>query len=627
MGLVGWVLLGILAIAFSFFGLNWYFQSDSRVFAATVNDVDIPLGEHQRAYQLLRAQVQERLGDAYDPALINEEVLKKSALEQLIREQLLLQEAESEGFAISPQLVAARISAVQGFQEDGRFSKERYERALRLQGMNPSEFEWRLSREMLTQQIINGITGTAAPTAATADMAYALQRQLRRFSHLTLPLARFTDKVEISDEDIRTWYDSHLEGFMTPERVRLQYIELKAENIEVPGDIDEEALRQLYDDQPERFITPEERQARHILVSLPADADDEAIAAARARAESVLQRLDAGEDFGELAKSESDDPGSAGNGGDLGFFGRGLMTPEFEQAVFALEKGGRSDIVRSPFGFHIIELTDIRPEVARPFEEARAELLAEYLSEQRSELFYDRSELLANLVFEQPDSLQGAADALDLELQSSDWLTRAGGTGIGEHPQVAAVAFQADILEGGANSEPVEISAEHLVVIRNLEHEPAAPRPLEEVHDQARQQLLDSRARDLARNHGDDLLTQLRGGTPFADIAAAEELDVVDSGLIDRQSQAAERRLVQEAFLLPATAGDTISATGITLATGDYVLLQLHEVQPGDIASLSDAERRRLRQEIGRIQGLSETAALVDDLRSRAVISIPEQDN
>ena len=627
MGMVGWVLLGILGIAFSFIGLNWYFQSDSRIFAATVNDVDIPLGEYQRTYQLLRAQVQERIGDAFDPALIIEEFLKKSALEQLIREQLLLQEAEAEGFAISPQLAAARIGAIQAFQEDGRFSKERYERVLQLQGMNPSEFEWRLSREMLTQQIINGITGTAAPTAAIADTAYALQRQQRRFSHLTLPLERFTGKVEIGDEDIRAWYDSHQEGFMTPERVRVQYLELKAGGIEVPGDTDEEALRQLYDDQPERFITPEERQARHILVSLPADADDETIAAARAVAECIRQRLVDGESFEELARHVSDDRGSGGYGGDLGFFGWGLMTPEFEEAVFALETGDRSDNVRSPFGIHIIELTDVRPEVARPFEEARAELLAEYQTEQRGELFYDRSEMMANLVFEQPDTLQAAADALDLELLTSDWLTRAGGTGIGEHPQVAAMAFQADILNGAANSEPVEISPEHLVVIRNLEHEPAAPRPFEEVRDEARRQLLDSRARELARSHGDGLLTQLRDGTALADIAAAEELEIADSGLIDRQSQATERRLVQEAFLLQAPAEDSVSATGITLATGDYVLLQLHEVQPGDIASLSEAEHGRLRQEIGRIQGLSETAALVDDLRSRAVITIPEQDN
>ena len=627
MGLVGWVLLGILGIAFSFFGLNWYFQGDSRIFAATVNDVDIPLGEQQRAYQLLRARVQERLGDAYDPALINEAALKKSALDQLIREQLLLQEAEAAGFAVSPQLVAARIGAVQGFQEDGQFSKERYERALRLQGMNPSEFEWRLSREMLTQQIINGIAGTATPTTATADRAYELQKQQRRFSHLTLPIDRFTAKVEISDGDISAWYDGHLDGFMTPERVRVQYLELRAENIEVPGEIDEETLLQLYDEQPDRFITPEERQARHILVSLPGDADDETIAAARAEAGAILQRLDEGEDFAELAKAESDDPGSAGNGGDLGFFGRGLMTPEFEQAVFELEKGGRSDIVRSPFGFHIIELTDIRAEVAQPFEEVRAELVAEYLAEQRSELFFDRSELLANLVFEQPDTLQAAADALDLEVQTSDWLTRAGGTGIGEHPQVAAMAFQADILEGGANSEPVEIAAEHLVVIRNLEHEPATPRPLDEVRDEVRQQLLDSRARELARGHGDTLLARLRDGTPLADIATGEELELADSGLIDRQSQTAERRLIQEAFLLPAPATDSISATGITLASGDYVLLQLHEVQPGDTAGLSDADRGRLRQGIGRIQGLSETAALVEELRGRAIITIPEQGN
>jgi peptidyl-prolyl cis-trans isomerase D len=627
MGLVGWILLGILAIAFSFFGLDWYMRSDSRVYAASVNDVDIPLAEQQRTYQLLRAQLQERLGEAYNPALIDDDMIRKSALEQLIREQLLLQEAEAEGFAISPQLVAARIGALQGFQEDGRFSKERYERVLRMQGMSPSEFEWRLSRELMTQQLVNGIAGTAAPTAATAELAYELQSQQRRFSHLTLLLARFMEKVEISDSELADWYENNQDRFMTAERVRVQYLELKAEDIEVPGDVDEEALQQLYQEQSERFVTPEERQARHILINLPADADDEATEAARSKAQSLLQRLDDGEDFAELARAESDDPGSAASGGDLGFFGRGLMTPEFEQVAFELEQGGRSGIVQSPFGFHIIEVTGIRPEVATPFEEVRAELVDEYLSEQRSELFYDRSELLANLVFEQPDTLQEAADALGLEVQTSDWLTREGGAGIGEYPQVTAMAFETDILEGGANSEPLEITAEHLVVIRNLEHEPATPRPLDEVSDEARQQLLDARARELTAGHGDELLARLMAGTPLADIATTEELEVTDSGLIGRQDQTVARQLLQEAFLLPEPVADSVSATGITLASGDYVLLQLHEVKPGDATSLSEADRKRLRMELARIHGLSESSAMVDDLRSRATIIIPEQDN
>ena len=164
-------------------------------------------------------------------------------------------------------------------------------------------------------------------------------------------------------------------------------------------------------------------------------------------------------------------------------------------------------------------------------------------------------------------------------------------------------------------------------MIRNLEHEPATARPLAEVSDEARQQLLDSRTRELATSHGNELLAQLAGGTPIADIAAAEELELADSGLTGRQSQTVEQRLIQEAFLLPAPGADAVSATGITLASGDYVLLELHEVKSGDAASLSEAERKRMRQELARIQGLSETTAMVDELRSRASIIVPEQDN
>lgn len=627
MGLVGWVLLGILAIAFSFFGLNWYFQADSRVFAASVNDVNISLSEQQRSYQLLRAQLQDRLGESYDPALIDEDRLKKNALEQLIREQLLLQEAEAGGFAISPQLVAARISQIDSFRDDGNFSKKRYERVLNLQGMSPAEFEWRLSREMMTRQIVNGISQTAAMTTAGTDAVYRLQGQQRRFSYISIPLDRFAGKVEISDEDINAYYEDNSRQFMTPGRTRVRYLELKAENIEVLDEIDEDSLRQLYDEQAERYITPEERKARHILVRILPDDDEAATASAREKAAALLKRLDDGESFEELAKAESDDPGSAANGGDLGFFGKGLMAAEFEQATFALEKGARSDIVRSPFGFHIIEVTDIHPEVVKPFEEVRAELVADYLAGQRSEQFYEQSEMLANLVFEQPDSLQGAADALGLEVQTSDWITAAGGTGIGEYPGVVAMAFQDDVLQGGTNSEPIEISEEHFIVIRNMEHEPAATRPLDEVREEVSQRLLDSKTRELVRAHGDALLAELRTGKSLADIAGSEELEVTDSGLIQRQSPTPDRQLVRQAFLMPAPAANAVSATGITQPPGDYVLLSLLKVQQGDDAELTDAERGRFRQELARIQGVSETAAVVDNLRAKATIIIPEQTN
>jgi peptidyl-prolyl cis-trans isomerase D len=628
MGFVGWLLLGLLFIAFAFFGLNSYFTSNAKTYAADVNGVEITIPEYQRAYQQLRNRMQSMMGEAYNPAMIDEAALKKSALQQLIREQLILQEAGDDGYAVSKQLIAAQINAVSAFKgEDGTFSVEKYRRVLQLQGMSPAEFEWRLSRELMANQVTNGIALTAGVSRQDLESIYRLQMQQRRFSYLELPLQQLAAEVKVSDSDLEQYYSAHAGDFMSPERVKIQYLELKADELQVSDVPDDQALHALYDEHSDRYVTPEERRARHILVSLPADAGADAERKAREKAESLLARLEKGESFEDLAKEASDDPGSASKGGDLGFFSRGVMTPEFETAAFALEKGGRSGIFKSAFGFHIIEVTDIKPQHTRPFDEVRDELVKEYQAKERADLFSDRAETLANLTFEQPDSLQGAADALGLEIKTSDWLTKDGGPGIGQNEMVVNAAFQEDVLEAGNNSESVELGDNHLVVLRILEHQPAEKQPLESVKDEVTAEVRDAKARELASTRGDSLLKELRSGTPLADIASAQQLKVRTTGLIGRNATDPASRIVTEAFMLPPAAEKGQSTTGFTLDSGDYVLLALEEIKDGDFSSLSEDDQLKVRQELDRIIGGAEVNAFTDELKNSAQITIPEQSN
>ena len=628
MGFVGWLLLGLLFVAFAFFGLNSYFTSNAKTYAADVNGVEITIPEYQRAYQQLRNRMRTMMGEAYNPAMIDEDALKKSALQQLIREQLILQEAGDDGYAVSKQLVAAQINAVTAFNgDDGTFSIEKYRRVLQQQGMSPAEFEWRLSRELMANQVTNGIAQTAGVSRQDLENIYRLQTQQRRFSYLELPLQQSAAEVKVSDSDIEKYYTEHASDFMSPERVKIQYLELKADKLQVSDVPDDQALHALYDEHSDRYVTPEERRARHILVSLPPDAGEDAERKAREKAESLLARLEKGESFEELAKEASDDPVSASKGGDLGFFSRGVMTPEFETAAFALEKGGRSGIVKSAFGFHIIEVTDIKPQHTRPFDEVRDVLVKEYQAQERGDLFSDRAETLANLTFEQPDSLQGAADALGLEVKASDWLTKEGGPGVGQNETVVNAAFQEDVLEAGNNSEPVELGDNHLVVLRILEHQPSEKQPLESVKDKVTAEVSAAKARELASARGDSLLKELRSGTPLADIASAQKLKVRTTGLIGRNATDPSSRIVTEAFLLPPAADKGQSSTGFSLDSGDYVLLVLEEIKDGDFSSLSRDDQLKVRQELDRIIGGAEVNAFTDELKNRAEITIPDQSN
>jgi peptidyl-prolyl cis-trans isomerase D len=626
MGVVGWLLLGALFIAFAFFGLNSYFTSNANTFAAEVNGVEISIPEYQRAYQQARNRMQALMGEAYNPAMIDEDALKKNALQELIREQLVLQEADDEGYAVSPQLVAAQINSVSAFKgDDGKFSVDKYRQILRQQGMAPAEFEWRLARELKVNQVINGIAQTTAVPRQDLERIYRLQTQQRRFSYLEVPVQQSVAVVKISDSDIEQYYAAHPDEFMTPERVKIQYVELKADELQVSGQPDDEALHALYDEHADRYVKPEQRRARHILVSLPPDAGPDAEKQARAKAESLLARLEKGESFETLAKESSDDPGSASKGGDLGFFSKGMMTPEFETAAFALEKGARSGIVKSGFGFHIIEVTDIVPQQAQPFDEVRDELVKEYLTQERGDMFTEKAELLANKAFEQPDTLQGVAEALGLEVKTSDWLTREGGPDIGQNNLVVDAAFRGEVLETGNNSDPIELGDNHLIVLRILDHEAAQPQPLESVKDRVAEKLRNEKAREITVQQGEALLNELRSGKSLADIASERKFELKSTGLIGRNATEPAGPIVSEAFLLPRPAEKTVSTTGFTLDSGDYVLLQLDEIKDGDISRLSQADQLNVGKELDRIIGATEVSAYTDQLKNRATIVIPEQ--
>lgn len=625
MGVVGWIILGILFITFAFFGLNSYLQTNAVSYAAVVNGEEIGRAQQQRAYEALRTRMEEQLGNSFDPALLDEKTLKANSLQQLINQRLLLQAADSEGFAASNEQVALRISAVDAFKENGVFSKERYEQILGYQGLGPAEFEHGLKQDIIVSQFNNGITASAVAPRQSLSQAYKLEGQQRRFKYLELPLSVFTTRVTASDEEIEEYYKANGHAFMTKERVRAQYLELDAATLDPGIEIDEQAIQALYNEQAEKYVTPEERHARHILIRLPADADAAAGKAALEKANSAVSRLDAGEDFAALAKELSDDSGSAANGGDLGFFGRGLMTPEFENAVFALEPGKRSAPVQSPFGYHIIELVEIRPAVATPLAEVREELTAQLLGAERGDLFYESSETLSNLAFEQPDSLQSAADELELEIRETDWVSATDGTGIAANAAVREAIFSEDVLANGNNSAPIEIGDDHIVVLRMLERQEAALQPLDVVREQIRQLLNDEKARALAEARGSELLAGLQDGElTLAAVAETETLEVQTTELITRNASQHPAPVVAAAFAARQPETDEPVFHGM-MSASNYIIVALEEVKAGDFASLPAMAQEQLWNNLNKVQGAAEMAAVLSILKAQASIEIPEQ--
>jgi len=620
-GWIAWVIVGLLIVPFALWGINEYFGTGGKLVAATVNGTEIDQREFQQAFYDQRSRMQEMLGGQYDSRIFDPQ-LRQRVINELVERELLLQNADEMGYRVSDENVAATIRSFEVFQEDGAFSSERYRQQLQAQGQSPTAFERRIKRALLASQLPTAVAATAFVSDAELDALIRLQEQQREVAYLTLPLKNFQDESDASEAAIASYYEQHRERYMTPEMVSVEYVELSAADLASGEEPSEEELQEFYQSRSQQFSLPEERKLRHILLTIPEGADETEVEALRKKAEDLVQRLRGGESFEQLAREVSEDPGSAEMGGDLGFIARGAMEADFDQVAFSLKVGDVSDPVLTSFGFHIIKVDEIRPGKTKPFEEVRAELLKEYQRDAAERKYFDLADKLTNMAYETPDSLAEVADALGLPLKESGFFSRQGGEGVFANPQLAAAAFSDEVLKQGFNSEPVEVGENHVVVLRLKEHREAAPRPLEEVADTIRQQLIADKARERAQQAADELVKRLAGGASREEVAKDAGAEWQTPVMLERNAATVDAALLRKAFRMPRPAEGGASYGNTVLSNGDFAVLALTRVVDGDPASFDKAERDNLRRQLANLRGNEASRALLEDLKSKARIVI-----
>ncbi|NOX75205.1 MAG: peptidylprolyl isomerase [Gammaproteobacteria bacterium] len=628
-GWIAWVIVGLLIVPFALWGINEYFGNGGRLVAATVNDTDISEREFQQAFFEQRNRMQKMLGGQYDAQLFDPQ-LKKRALEELIDRELLRQYAEKTGYRVSTTAVVGTIRSIDAFREEGVFSNDLYQQQVRSQGQSPAAFEARVRRMLLTGQLAEGLAGTALVTEADLKTAVRLQEQKRDFQYLTLAVDGYRDESVADESAMQTYYDEHAAQFMTTEKVRVEYIELSAQKItetmakESPPS--EAELREFFDSHSSQYQVPEERQARHILIQVNEGADADAVEKARIKAQDIWKRITAGESFEDLAKEFSDDPGSAEMGGDLGFFGRGIMEPDFEETVFTMQVGDVSEPVLTSFGYHIIKLAAIRESESQSFEEMRDELLPQYLADAAEKTYFDLAEQLTNLAYETPDNLSETANQLGLTLNQSDFFGRRGGAGLFANPRVSQAAYSDEVLKQGYNSEPIELGENHVVVMRLLDHQEAKQRPLAEVKDQLKAQLVSDHARAQAKQAGLDAVNKLESGESSEQIASALKLKWEIVNAAGREMGSVDRTILGKVFKLKKPEGEASTFGGVVLNNGAFAVIALKAVTEGDLASLDEAARETLKRKLAGEAGANSQAHLLSLLRKTATVTITNTD-
>jgi len=625
-GWIAWVIVLLISVPFALWGIQEYLGNDADAPVATVNGVELSVPQFQRAYAQERARLEALLGGGLDQKLFDEGRFKQAALDRLIERELLIQAAHRSGLRISDAQLARSVQQQAVFREDGTFSENLYVNWLRAQGYSSAGFEQELRRLLTTEQVSAGITQSVIVTDRDRDDMLRLVEQQRRFAALQLSADDYRQEFDVSQSDIESYYQQHLPQYRNPERVKIEYLELSREAIEKTVTASDEELLQLYRAEHQSYIVPEQRRASHILVSIPKGADAGEVAAARKRAEELRSRLVNGEEFEVLAKETSDDPGSSGSGGDLGFFGRGVMDKAFEDTVYSMKVGEISDPVQSAYGFHIIRLSEVEPEKVKPFEEVRTDVLHRYQQQQAEPLFFEQTEQLANLAFEHPDGLQVAAETLGLPIKVTGPFDRGGDKegSISGHQEVIDAAFSQEVLEGGGNSDLIETDGERVIVLRVKEHFPAAQRPLSDVREEIIDAIRNERARERVVDVGRDLIARLRAGEDPVELAKSLGLEWSAPSTLKRAdtSAAVESGIRNTLFRMPRPDENQRQYDGTLTTSGDFVILSLDAVMDGDPTTAEAEYANNLQDALRRDFGQVSFDSLVQSLHKEAEIKV-----
>ncbi|MDH0746772.1 SurA N-terminal domain-containing protein [Pseudomonas sp. GD03842] len=611
----GWIaktIIGVVIALMALTGFDAIFRATSHSQdAAKVNGEEITQNELGQAVETQRRQLMQQLGKDFDPAMLNEKMLRDSALKGLIDRKLLLQGAADSHFGFSEAALDQQILLTPEFQVDGKFNADRFDQVVRQLGYSRLQFRQILGQEMLIGQLRAGIAGSAFVTDAQVDAFARLEKQTRDFAMLSLPAD--TANVKVSDDEVKAHYDEHAKEFLSPEQVVLDYIELKKSSFFDKVSVKDEDLQAAY--QKDIANLAEQRRAAHILIEVNDKTTD---AQAKAKIEEIQQRLAKGEDFAALAKAYSQDPGSASKGGDLGYAGKGVYDPAFEDALYALNKDQVSAPVKSQFGWHLIKLLGVEAPSVPTFASLKDKLTHDLKSQQVEQMYVDASKKLQDAAYEASDLTQPAQD-LGLKVQTTAPFGREGGEGVAANRSVVQAAFSTEVMEEGSNSSALELDPDTTVVVHMKEHRQPEQLPLEAVADAIRAQLVKNHASEAIKAKGEALLAGLRDGkVPYTTTKQdGQSWKVVEAA--SRGQDGVDPQVLQTLFRMPKPEGkDKPVYASLTAADGGYVIIRLNGVNQA--APATDAEKTQYRRFLASREGRQDFESYQAQLQSAAKI-------
>jgi len=571
-GILGIIIVAFLALVFGLWGIGDYLTGATEKFAAKVDGVEISQSQFEQGMARQRQRMEQMFQGKVPDSPVFQQRMKEQVLEQLITQEVMKKMVVNEGYRVADVVLAQKIKNMEAFQQDGAFDNNSYHAVVQSQGMGVKEFENLFRSDLAVQQLQEAVTRSSIIGQTELNIINQIQQQTREINYLQFDDINFQSGVSVSGDQVKEYFELNRARYMHPETVSISYVELTSDNLSKDIPVDEEAVRRRYDEYVASIASKEQRKTQHILINLAANADAETQKKKKSLIDDLLARLNKGESFETLAKENSEDPGSASKGGDLGWVSKGMMVPPFEEALFKLKQGQVSDVVKSTFGYHLIRFDDVKSEKVETFGAKKPDLVKQFKAQLLEDGFYEKSELMATTAYENEQGLQEVADALNLEIKTTQAFSRQQGKGVAANEKVRNAAFNSDVISEGRNSEIIEISKNHVLVLRVDTHTEAKPKSLDEVKAVIEAAIRVEKTREKSMASALEALAKLEKGESIESESTQASAKLVKLGSIKRDNTTVSRPILNQAFTMTKPVADKPVYKIVELPTGAAVV-------------------------------------------------------
>jgi len=619
---VAYIIIGLLILSFSMWGIQEYFGGGAAPPVASINDNEITQSAFNQQVQQRKQMLQSVLGANYQQQYPDESIVRKQVIQDMVRTELLRQEVGEAGFRISDASLIKRIQQIPQFQKDGKFDPTLYQRLLESQRYNKAQWENELREQDKLRQFENSLAASSFIPKAELQRFQKISEQTRDFKYAVVTVKPET--ITVSDAEIDAYYNDNKQFYKTPEKVKLAYVELKEEDLADSISVSEEDAQAIYESQSERYRSSELRKARHIMFKVPSELGADAIEWDQAieKAKGIIKQLEDGAAFSVLAVKNSEDKLSALKGGEMGFIAPGDFTSTaLEDALFKLDIGAYSKPIRTDQGVQIVQLDEIQASEQKPFEDVREQIIIDRKSQLAQGRFIEVADEIANLVVEQPDDLLEVSESFELEIKQTGLLTVASNDGIFAFPKVKNLAFSEDVLTEKLNSELIEVADGHVIAMRLVEHKPSEQKPISSVKDEIKSLVTVRKAAEATVEQGRNLFVKMENGASIESIASDNSLELISHGAIRRDDNRVPQGVSQHAFAMSHPAEGNSVVDGLAQANGSFALVELNKVTNGS-EELDDAKYQELSQRVN--YGRREFSAVIDDIQADGEVIIFE---